>query len=346
MLKILLDNKEINTNGSLEVNGKKIFYIDSLDTNSKINIQIDNKTTLNSTLVDNDVVFEFTDKDGNVFQLVLKNLQDVLNQNDGNEIVNVLNTDTNETVASVTDLGSALAAAAAGGPDNQNNNNNPNEQDTLTPNNNFTVQDLVQQNLENRNLDRLENNDVLIGTQSDNQPLEEQPTLLALETPVQPEPETPVQPEPETPVQPEPEPETPVEPEPEPETPIEPEPEPETPIEPEPETPVEPEPEPETPVEPEPEPEPTPDPDPVIPVDNLPSVNSFINENAIVLDEDDLTSLDRATLSTIDYNTNTADNVTTFTYEVTNETIVSLYKSLGIESFIKNIYYIQYQKHF
>ena len=242
MLDVVLNGKSLSTKGALEVNGKKVFFLNELDVNSKLILKIDNNTKFKSQLVDNDVVIDFTDKDGNIFQLVLKNLSEILVANDGKEIVQIINVSSNETLASITDLASALQAAAAGNP---NENANQVAQGLRNPEFNTTVDDFVQQILENRNPDKYENNTVpvslpqvqlpqtfgIVNNLNEDVlgPVPEEPTPEP-EKPVEPipnpEPETPVEPEPETPVEPEPEPETPVEPEPEPETPVEPEPEP------------------------------------------------------------------------------------------------------------------------
>ena len=104
------------------INGKKSFTIDNIDVNNTLKINIPAGTKFTSALDENDVKMEFRDNDGNIFELILKDLAVILATNDGDAIVEVFRDNSEVALASITDLNSALAAAAAGG--NQGGNDN------------------------------------------------------------------------------------------------------------------------------------------------------------------------------------------------------------------------------
>lgn len=159
MISVNQNGKNISLNGSLEVNGRKIFVLNELDEKSKLKLSINDGIKYISQLVDNDLIIEFTDKEGNIFELVLRNLSEILLNNNGEELVQILNSDTGEILSSITDLGTALVAAAAG----DNNAQQVTQSDVKTNNINTNNDSLTQEVLNNlntpelQNLDRFEN---------------------------------------------------------------------------------------------------------------------------------------------------------------------------------------------
>ena len=112
-----LDLTKIN-----EVNGKKSFSISGLDANNTLKINVTKGMKFKSSLEENDLKIEFTDIDGSVFELVLKDMATLLAQNDGQKLVEIIQSNDNKVLASITDITSALEAAAAG-PAAGNNTN-------------------------------------------------------------------------------------------------------------------------------------------------------------------------------------------------------------------------------
>ena len=112
-----LDLTKIN-----EVNGKKSFSISGVDANNTLIINVTKGMKFKSILEENDLKIEFTDIDGSVFELVLKDMATLLAQNDGQKLVEIIQSNDNKVLASITDITSALEAAAAG-PAAGNNTN-------------------------------------------------------------------------------------------------------------------------------------------------------------------------------------------------------------------------------
>ena len=53
----------------------------------------------------------------------MKNISDILVQNDGDKLIEIIREESNEILASITDLASALEATAAGGEQAQRKSN-------------------------------------------------------------------------------------------------------------------------------------------------------------------------------------------------------------------------------
>ena len=126
MISINKYGQNVNLSKVVEVNGKKTFSLDGIDLNKTLIIKVPKDVKFVSTLVEEDLKIEFKDKDGNIFELILKNMTNLLAQNDGDKLIEILRENTNETLASITDLTSALEAAAAGAGGAENNANSDN----------------------------------------------------------------------------------------------------------------------------------------------------------------------------------------------------------------------------
>ena len=123
MISINKYGQNVNLSKVVEVNGKKTFSLDGIDLNKTLIIKVPKDVKFVSTLVEEDLKIEFKDKDGNIFELILKNMTNLSAQNDGDKLIEILRENTNETLASITDLTSALEAAAAGAGGAENNAN-------------------------------------------------------------------------------------------------------------------------------------------------------------------------------------------------------------------------------
>ncbi len=125
MISINKYGQNLDLSKIVEVNGKKTFSLDGIDSNKTLIVKVPKDVKFVSTLVEEDLKIEFKDKDGNIFELILKNMSNLLAQNDGDKLIEILRENTNEILASITDLTSALEAAAAG-PAAENNANSDN----------------------------------------------------------------------------------------------------------------------------------------------------------------------------------------------------------------------------
>ena len=85
-----------------------LFTIKDINPNKKLIINVPEGSSFSSSLNDNDVVIEFKDENGNVFEVILKNLVQILGQNDGDTIVEIVREDSDEVLASISDLNTAL----------------------------------------------------------------------------------------------------------------------------------------------------------------------------------------------------------------------------------------------
>ncbi|MBU0924781.1 DVUA0089 family protein, partial [bacterium] len=98
----------------VEVNGKKTFSLDGLVVDKSLIIEVPKGTKFSTSLQEDDLKIEFKDADGKIFELILKNMANLLAQNDGTQLVEIVQADDNKVLASITDITSALEAAAAG----------------------------------------------------------------------------------------------------------------------------------------------------------------------------------------------------------------------------------------
>ena len=105
----------------VEVNGKKTFSLDGLVVDKSLLIEVPKDTKFSTSLEENDLKIEFKEADGNVFELILKNMANLLAQNDGTQLVKIMQFDDNKVLASIVDITSALEAAAAGPAAGANN---------------------------------------------------------------------------------------------------------------------------------------------------------------------------------------------------------------------------------
>ncbi|MAD43056.1 MAG: hypothetical protein CL623_11795 [Arcobacter sp.] len=124
MVSIVKYGQEIDLSKIVAVNGKKSLTLDNLVLNNTIKIKIPTGTKYVSELVEDDLKIEFTDEEGNILELILKDMTALLAQNDGFtlvEMTSVLPSGMESIVGSITDLASATQAAAAG-PGQQNTN--------------------------------------------------------------------------------------------------------------------------------------------------------------------------------------------------------------------------------
>ncbi|TXH78471.1 MAG: hypothetical protein E6Q79_01570, partial [Romboutsia sp.] len=102
------------------------YSLDNIDSSKTLLIKIPQGVKFVTTLQDEDLKVNFTDKEGNVFELILKNISDILVQNDGDKLIEIIREESNEILASITDLASALEATAAGGEQAQGNQTSTN----------------------------------------------------------------------------------------------------------------------------------------------------------------------------------------------------------------------------
>ncbi|MGA1933504.1 tandem-95 repeat protein [Arcobacter sp. YIC-464] len=142
MVAILKGNKEFLFNEN-----QTMYILDNIGQNEKIEIKISSEIKYSSQLVENDLFFEFTDNDGNPFQLILKDMATLLAQNDGDTLVQIILLGANaeeKVLADISDLATALQASAAGG-----------QQETVSSDtyNNPGFNNASDNGLENRNYD-------------------------------------------------------------------------------------------------------------------------------------------------------------------------------------------------
>jgi VCBS repeat-containing protein len=126
MISINKYGQNIDLSNVQELNGKKSYSLDNIDSSKTLLIKIPQGVKFVTTLQDEDLKVNFTDKEGNVFELILKNISDILVQNDGDKLIEIIREESNEILASITDLASALEATAAGGEQAQGNQTSTN----------------------------------------------------------------------------------------------------------------------------------------------------------------------------------------------------------------------------
>ena len=80
----------------VEVNGKKTFSLDGLVVDKSLLIEVPKDTKFSTSLEENDLKIEFKEADGNVFELILKNMANLLAQNDGTQLVKIMQFDDNK----------------------------------------------------------------------------------------------------------------------------------------------------------------------------------------------------------------------------------------------------------
>ena len=123
MISINKYGQNIDLSNVQEINGKKSYSLDNIDSSKTLLIRIPQGVKFVTTLQDENLKIDFTDSQGNIFELILKNMAEMLVQNDGDKLIEIIREETNESLASITDLASALEAAAAGGEQAQANTN-------------------------------------------------------------------------------------------------------------------------------------------------------------------------------------------------------------------------------
>ena len=115
MISISKYGQNVDLSKIVGLNGKKTFSLDGLEAGKTLVIKIEAGIKFVTSVVDEDLKVVFKDSKGNVFELILKNMVSLLAQNDGEKLVEIIQEGDNKTLASITDLVSALEAAAAGG---------------------------------------------------------------------------------------------------------------------------------------------------------------------------------------------------------------------------------------
>jgi len=114
MISINKYGQTLDLSNVVEANGKKTFSLDGLVIDKPVVISVPAGTRFTTSVVEDDLNIEFKDADGNIFELVLKNMASLLAQNDGNQLVEIVQSTDNKVLASITDIATALEAAAAG----------------------------------------------------------------------------------------------------------------------------------------------------------------------------------------------------------------------------------------
>lgn len=115
MISISKYGQNVDLSKIVGVNGKKSFSLAGLEAGKTLVIKIESGIKFVTSVVDEDLKVVFKDAKGNIFELILKNMVTLLAQNDGEKLVEIIQEGDNKTLASITDLVSALEAAAAGG---------------------------------------------------------------------------------------------------------------------------------------------------------------------------------------------------------------------------------------
>ncbi len=115
MISINKYGQNIDLSKIVAVNGTKSISLDGLTLNETLIINVTKGMKFKSSLEENDLKIEFTDIDGSIFEVILKDMATLLAENDtGEKLVEIVQTDDNKVLASITDITTALAAAAAG----------------------------------------------------------------------------------------------------------------------------------------------------------------------------------------------------------------------------------------
>ena len=114
MISINKYGQNLDLSKLVEVSGKKTFSVDSLVIDKSLVIEVPKGTKFSTSLEEDDLKIEFKDNDGKIFELILKNMANLLAQNDGTQLVEIEQAGDNKVLASITDITSALEASAAG----------------------------------------------------------------------------------------------------------------------------------------------------------------------------------------------------------------------------------------
>ncbi len=77
MISINKYGQNIDLSNVQELNGKKSYSLDNIDSSKTLLIKIPQGVKFVTTLQDEDLKVNFTDKEGNVFELILKNISDI-----------------------------------------------------------------------------------------------------------------------------------------------------------------------------------------------------------------------------------------------------------------------------
>ena len=83
MISINKYGQNIDLSKIVAVNGKKSFSLEGLNLNETLIINVTKGMKFNSAIVENDLKIEFTDTDGSIFDVVLKDMATLLAQYDG-----------------------------------------------------------------------------------------------------------------------------------------------------------------------------------------------------------------------------------------------------------------------
>ena len=77
MISINKYGQDVDLSKLVEVNGRKTFSLNNIDSNKTLILKVLPSVKFVSTIVDEDLKIEFTDKDGNIFDLILKNMANI-----------------------------------------------------------------------------------------------------------------------------------------------------------------------------------------------------------------------------------------------------------------------------
>ncbi|APW66238.1 hypothetical protein LPB137_10465 [Poseidonibacter parvus] len=117
MVSIEKYGQEIDLSKIVSLNGKKSLTLENLVLNNTVQIKIPAGIKYISSLEENDLKIVFTDIEGNILELILKDMAELLAQNNGFtlvELIEILPDGKENALASITDLASALQESAAG----------------------------------------------------------------------------------------------------------------------------------------------------------------------------------------------------------------------------------------
>ncbi|MAC85216.1 MAG: hypothetical protein CL624_13885 [Arcobacter sp.] len=133
MVSIVKYGQEIDLSKIVAINGKKSLTLDNLVLNNTIKIKIPAGIKYLSELVEDDLKITFKDEEGNILELILKDMSTLLAQNDGFTLVELTQilADGKENVVAITDLASASQASAAGPGQANANSDSGSTPDTL-----------------------------------------------------------------------------------------------------------------------------------------------------------------------------------------------------------------------
>ena len=109
MISINKYGQNLDLSKLVEVSGKKTFSVDGLVIDKSLVIEVPKGTKFSTSLEEDDLKIEFKDNDGKIFELILKNMANLLAQNDGTQLVEIIQADDNKVLSSITDITSAPA---------------------------------------------------------------------------------------------------------------------------------------------------------------------------------------------------------------------------------------------